>query len=117
MQAREYYDIRQEDRSGKGYADFIFYPYNRADDGIIVELKVDDTVDNAIQQIKDRQYARNFEGKLGEKPKCTGRILAVGISYDRKDENKRHACKVEILRGKESGSGEHSHHCGIGQYL
>ncbi len=27
-------------------------------------------------------------------------ILAVGITYSRKDENKRHTCKVEILREK-----------------
>lgn len=31
-------------------------------------------------------------------PRCTGRILAVGIAYDRKDEKKRHECKVEVLR-------------------
>lgn len=100
LQAREFYDIKLEDRSGTGYVDYIFYPYKREDDGIIIELKVDDTADSAIQQIKDRQYALNFEGKLGEEPKCTGRILAVGIAYDRKDEKKRHACKVEVLREK-----------------
>ncbi len=27
LQAREYYDIHLEDRSGTGYADYIFYPY------------------------------------------------------------------------------------------
>ena len=104
LQARETYDVRQEDRAGKGYVDYIFYPYNRADDGIIVELKVDDTPDSAIRQIKERNYARSFDGKLGEEPKCTGRILAVGIAYNRKDVNKRHACKVEVLRER-SGSG------------
>ena len=98
LQAREYYDIRLEDRSGTGYVDYIFYPYKKEDDGIIIELKVDDTVDSAIRQIKDRKYALNFDGKLGEEPKCTGRILAVGIAYDRKDETKRHECKVEVLR-------------------
>lgn len=66
--------------------------------GIIVELKVDDTSDSAIKQIKDKQYALNFEGKIGEEPRCTGRILAVGIAYDRRDEKKRHECKIEILR-------------------
>ena len=98
LQAREYYDIRLEDRSGTGYVDYIFYPYKKEDDGIIIELKVDDTVDSAIRQIKDRKYALNFDGKLGEEPKYTGRILAVGIAYDRKDEKKRHECKVEVLR-------------------
>lgn len=98
LKAREYYDIRLEDRSGTGYVDYIFYPYKKEDDGIIIELKVDDTVDSAIRQIKDRKYALNFDGKLGEEPKYTGRILAVGIAYDRKDEKKRHECKVEVLR-------------------
>lgn len=98
LQARETYDIRSEDRSGTGYVDYIFYPYKKEDDGIIVELKVDDTAEHALQQIKDRQYALNFDGKLGEEPKCTGRILAVGIAYARKDGTKRHSCKVEVLR-------------------
>lgn len=100
LQAREYYDIRLEDHSGTGCVDYIFYPYKKENDGIIIELKVDDTADNAIRQIKDRRYAQNFDGKLGEEPKCTGRILAVGIAYNRKDENKRHECKVEVLRAR-----------------
>ncbi len=100
LQAREYYDIRLEDHSGTGCVDYIFYPYKKENDGIIIELKVDDTADNAIRQIKDRRYAQNFDGKLGEEPKCTGRILAVGIAYNRKDENKRYECKVEVLRAR-----------------
>lgn len=98
LQAREYYDIRLEGHAGTGYVDYIFYPYKKENDGIIIELKVNDTADNAIRQIKDRRYAQNFDGKLGEEPRCTGRILAVGIAYGRKDENKRHECKVEVLR-------------------
>lgn len=94
------YDIRLEDRSGTGYVDYIFYPYKKDDDGIIIELKVDDTAEHAIKQIKDRQYALNFDGRLGQEPGYTGRILAVGIAYDRKDERKRHECKVEVLREK-----------------
>ena len=102
LQAREYYDIRLEDRSGTGYVDYIFYPYKKDDDGIIVELKVDDTADHAIEQIKDRQYALNFDGRLGDEPRYTGRILAVGIAYERKDENKRYECRVDVLREKQN---------------
>ena len=36
-----------------------------------------------------------FQGKIGQKPLYTGRIFAVGISYDKK--NKVHACKVQEL--------------------
>lgn len=100
LQAREFYEIRLEERSSTGYADYIFYPYQKENDGIIIELKVDASADQAIQQIKDRNYALNFNGKPGEEPKCTGRILAVGITYSRKDPGKKHVCKVEILREK-----------------
>lgn len=41
-------------------------------------------------------YALRFQGKLGENPQYNGRILAVGISYNRK--TKEHSCKVEELR-------------------
>ncbi len=100
LQAGDYYDISREDKAGVGYVDFIFYPYKKDDDAIIIELKIDKTADEAIQQIKDRKYALKFEGKLGAKPQYTGRILAVGIVYDRTDAMKRHACKVEVLREK-----------------
>jgi len=39
-------------------------------------------------------------GKLGEEPKYTGRILAVGIAYQREDTAKQHECKIEVLREK-----------------
>lgn len=68
--------------------DFIFYPLKRDDDCIILELKVDHTAKEAVQQIKDRRYALNFWVKLGEEPYYTGRILAVGIAYDK--ESKKH---------------------------
>ena len=53
------------------------------------------TAEEAIQQIKDRQYALKFEPKLGEERRYTGRILAVGIAYDK--ESKKHSCKIEVL--------------------
>lgn len=97
LAARDSYRIEREDKAGIGYVDFIFYPeVNRNADGFILELKVDHTADEAIQQIKDRKYVLNFEGKLGETPKYTGRVLGVGISYDRK--TKVHSCKIEVLR-------------------
>ena len=100
LQARAYYRIEREDRAGTGYVDFIFYPIRKDDDAIIIELKVDHTADEAIQQTKDREYALRFSGKIGEKPEYTGRILAVGIAYNKADPGKRHACKVEVLREK-----------------
>lgn len=98
LKARDLYRIEREDKAGVGYVDFIFYPVVRNDDCIIIELKVNHTAEEAIQQIKERQYALRFEGKLGEKPVYTGRILAVGIAYNKEDEVKRHECKIEVLR-------------------
>lgn len=98
LKALDSYHIEREDKAGTGYVDFIFYPFVKSDDCIIIELKVNHTADEAIQQIKDRQYALRFEGKFGENPEYTGRILAVGIAYNKDDESKRHECKVEVLR-------------------
>lgn len=97
LQARDTYRIEREDKAGIGYVDFIFYPeINKQADGIILELKVDHTAEEALQQIKDRKYVLKFEGHLGEKPKYTGRVLGVGIAYDKN--TKEHECKVEVLR-------------------
>lgn len=95
LAARDKYRIEREDKAGKGFVDFIFYPEKKAADAMILELKTDHTPDEAIQQIKDKQYVLRFKGKLGEKPRYTGRILGVGISYDSK--TKKHDCKIEIL--------------------
>lgn len=95
LSARDRYRIEREDKAGKGYVDFIFYPVRAKDDCIILELKVDDTPENAIEQIKSKQYAYRIKGRLGELPKYSGRVLAVGIGYDRK--TKEHGCMVEVL--------------------
>lgn len=96
LAARDTYRVEREDKAGKGYVDFIFYPeIDKRADGIILELKVDHTPEEAIRQIKEKKYALRFQGKLGEECRYTGRILAVGISYDKTE--KKHRCKVEAL--------------------
>lgn len=95
LSARDRYRVEREDKAGEGYVDFIFYPERKDADALILELKVDSTPENAICQIKDRNYILRLKGKMGEKAKYTGRILAAGISYDRK--TKEHSCKVEVL--------------------
>lgn len=95
LAARDKYRVEREDKAGEGYVDFIFYPERKEADALILELKIDSSPEEAIRQIKDKNYALRFWGKIGEKPKYTGRILAVGISYDRK--TKVHSCKTEVL--------------------
>lgn len=96
LEARDTYWIEREDKAGVGYVDFIFYPEKRDDDCIIIELKVDHTAEEAVRQIKGRNYAMKFQGKLGEQSPYTGRILAVGIAYRKAD--KKHSCRIEVLR-------------------
>lgn len=96
LAARDTYRVEREDRAGKGYVDFIFYPEtDKSADCIILELKVDRTPDEAIRQIREKNYALRFQARMGEKPQYSGRILAVGIAYER--EQKKHSCKVEVL--------------------
>lgn len=93
LSARDYYRVEREDKAGTGFVDFIFYPYNKEEyPGIILELKIDSTPQEAIAQINDKKYELRLKGKLGEKG--LGQILKVGISYNKK--SKSHQCKVEV---------------------
>lgn len=95
MAAQDTYRVEREDKAGRGYADFIFYPEQKNADSLILELKAGGTPKQALQQIKDKNYVLRLKGKLGENQNVTGRILGVGISYDKK--SKEHSCIVEEL--------------------
>ena len=100
LSARDQYRVEREDKAGKGYVDFIFYPERKGADAFILELKAgtsaeEATPERAIAQIREKDYALRFCGKLGEEPRYTGRVLLVGIAYDK--ETKEHCCKVETL--------------------
>ena len=96
LSARDYYRIEREEKAGKGYVDFIFYPETPlATDGIILELKVDHSPEEAIAQIKEKNYTSRFTGKTVKYAGNPKRVLLVGIGYDKK--NKKHKCKVEVL--------------------
>jgi len=96
LAARDSYYVERENKAGEGYTDFIFYPERAGDDGIILELKVDDTPEKAIAQIKDRNYILKFRGKMAERKRHTGRVLLVGIGYDKK--KKDHHCRIEVVQ-------------------
>ena len=59
------------------------------------DLKVDDTTESAVRQIKEKGYALRFQGKLGDDEIYTGDILAIGIGYWK--DSKEHECKIEKL--------------------
>lgn len=52
---------------------------------MIVELKVNDSVESGIEQIKERNYRKGLEKYLDN-------LLLVSISYDKK--SKVHQCKI-----------------------
>ena len=82
--ARDKYRVERESKSGKGYADFIFYPNRKSEPALIIELKVDETSTKAIEQIRERNYLQ----KVKEYD-----VVMVGINYDKK--TKEHSVEIE----------------------
>ena len=88
MAARNHYTIIREMPGGKGYADMIFIP-KEDKPALIVELKWDQEVETAIDQIKEKKYYFGLEKYLDN-------LLLIGISYNK--ETKKHSCKIEKYR-------------------
>ena len=83
------YIFHREYQTGLGFADLVMMPRkNTSTPAIIVELKYDDTVDTAIDQIHNRHYPK----KVAE---YTGDILLVAVSFDKK--TKEHQCRIETV--------------------
>lgn len=85
LYARKDYRIEREEKSGKGYCDYLFYPKKPGKPAIVLELKVGASAEEAIQQIKQRNYV--------QKVKACADILLVGVNYSKKD--KTHRCIIE----------------------
>ena len=88
MAARNHYTIIREMPGGKGYADMVFIP-KEDKPALIVELKWDQEVEAAIDQIKEKKYYFGLEKYLDN-------LLLIGISYNK--ETKKHSCKIEKYR-------------------
>ena len=88
IDALNYYTCTKEATAGKGFADVIYTPLHH--DGkyppIIVELKLNTTPSNALEQIKSKEYFHAFDY-------YNGKVLFVGINYDK--DTKKHECKIE----------------------
>lgn len=89
LSARNKYKVEREEKSGKGFVDFIFYPRRKNLPGIILELKADKTPEDAIAQIKEKEYCEKLKNEN------VTHILAVGINYD--TNAKEHQCIIEEL--------------------
>lgn len=86
LSARDTYRVEREEKSGKGFADFTFHPRRKADTPFILELKKDEPVEVAINQMKEKEYFQKFIKEHES-------VLAVAICYDSK--LKEHSCKIE----------------------
>ena len=85
--AKNDYVMYRELPSGKGFADIVLIPRKNVDSpALVLELKCDQTVESAIDQIK----RKNYPSKLVD---FAGNLLLVGINYDRK--TKTHTCQIE----------------------
>ncbi len=98
LSARDRYFVRREQPAGKGVADVAFIPQNPKDTKcrpFIVELKASDSAEQAIKQIRNKNYTAIFEDALTQDTHYAQTPLAVGIAWDPK--TKAHECIVEEL--------------------
>ena len=87
--AQKNYVLHRESPAGKGFADLIFEPRKNCTlPAFIVELKWGASAEDAVQQIKEKDYADALKNYSGE-------VLLVGISYDKE---KHHICKIETIK-------------------
>ena len=88
--ARAFYTVYRELPTGKGFADMVYIPRKNHPEkpALVVELKWDKSADGAIRQIRKREYVRSLED-------YRGRILLVGINYDRR--TREHQCVIEEM--------------------
>lgn len=89
LYARDFYRVEREEKSGKGYCDYLFTPLDKSDPAIILELKYGKSAEEALEQIKQRNYIQ----KVQDYPE----VLLVGINYAR-NENKHHQCVIERVK-------------------
>ena len=85
--AKNDYIWHRELPTGKGFADIVLLPGTGVTSpALVIELKINETAETAIQQIKEKEYFNKVK-------EHADKILLVGICYDKK--SKKHTCKIE----------------------
>jgi len=82
------YSYHREDQAGKGRADLVYEPITRRQPLILIEFKYDDSAEEAIKQIKEKEYFKRYAGQYRN-------IILVGINYS--TITKDHQCLIEKL--------------------
>ncbi len=89
--AESSYDSFRELPAGKGFADLVFVPKSRpALPIMIIEFKRDYTAEDALNQIKEQDYAARYRKDGDERE-----VLLVGLNYS--SETKEHHCLIEKM--------------------
>ena len=84
--AQKNYTLHREMPAGKWFADIVFEPNRNCNlPAMIVELKWGHSAEEAIEQIKRKDYLDCLQNYHGE-------VLLVGVNYDKE---KHHTCKIE----------------------
>ena len=87
--AQKNYTLHREMPAGKGFADIVFEPNRNCNlPALIVELKWGHSAEEAVEQIKQKDYLDCLQNYSGE-------VLLVGINYDKE---KHHTCKIERIK-------------------
>lgn len=92
LKARDYYEVTREDKSAKGYVDFLFKPIKEGYPAIVMELKKDKSAEDAIAQITPNG-AQCEEKNYMDRIRNSKEILLVGINYT----DKKHTCIIEKI--------------------
>ena len=82
------YSYHREEQAGKGRADLVYEPITRKQPLILIEFKYDDSAEEAIKQIKTKEYFKRYVKQYRN-------IILVGINYS--TETKDHQCLIEKL--------------------
>jgi len=82
------YSYHREDQAGKGRVDLVYEPITRRHPLILIEFKYDDSAEEAIKQIKEKEYFKRYTGQYRN-------IILVGINYS--TITKDHQCLIERL--------------------
>ena len=80
------YSCHREDQSGKGRVDLVYEPIIGRQPVILIEFKYDGSAEEAIAQIKTREYTKRYTSQYIN-------IIIVGINYSSK--TKEHQCVIE----------------------